>query len=83
VRSFAIVTTEPNALCAELHNRMPVVLGRETWTAWLGEETDDDRQLKALLAPHCSEGMTCWPVITRVGNVKDNDPSLIEPISVG
>jgi putative SOS response-associated peptidase YedK len=24
VRSFAIVTTEPNALCAELHNRMPV-----------------------------------------------------------
>ena len=27
VRSFAIVTTEPNELCAQLHNRMPVVLG--------------------------------------------------------
>jgi hypothetical protein len=26
VRSFAIVTTEPNELCAQLHNRMPVVL---------------------------------------------------------
>ena len=26
VRSFAIVTTEPNELCAALHNRMPVVL---------------------------------------------------------
>jgi putative SOS response-associated peptidase YedK len=26
VRSFAIVTTTPNELCAELHNRMPVVL---------------------------------------------------------
>jgi hypothetical protein len=23
--------------------------------------------------------MTCWPVSTRVGNVKNNDPSLIEP----
>jgi putative SOS response-associated peptidase YedK len=24
VRSFAIITTTPNELCAELHNRMPV-----------------------------------------------------------
>jgi len=24
--------------------------------------------------------MVCWPVSTRVGNVKNNDPSLIEPI---
>jgi len=29
VRSFAIITTKPNELCAELHNRMPVVLGPE------------------------------------------------------
>ena len=26
IRSFAIITTEPNELCARLHNRMPVVL---------------------------------------------------------
>jgi len=25
--------------------------------------------------------MTCWPVSTRIGNVKNNDPSLIEPIA--
>ena len=29
VRSFAIITTTPNKPCAELHNRMPVVLGPE------------------------------------------------------
>ena len=27
VRSFAIITTTPNELCVELHDRMPVVLG--------------------------------------------------------
>jgi hypothetical protein len=27
--------------------------------------------------------MTCWPVSARVGNVKNNDPSLIEPVAVG
>jgi putative SOS response-associated peptidase YedK len=81
VRNLAIITTEPNALCAELHNRMPVVLGPQTWTAWLGEESADERQLMEMLAPYPSEGMTCWPVSTRVGNVKHNDPSLIEPIA--
>jgi len=25
--------------------------------------------------------MTCWPVSARVGNVKNNDPTLIELIS--
>ena len=83
VRSFAIVTTAPNALCAELHNRMPVVLGPETWPAWLGEESADARQLKAMLAPYPSAEMVAWPVSPRVDNVKNNDPTLIERIATG
>ena len=73
---------QPNEMCAELHNRMPVVLGPETWPVWLGTEPADPRQPKALLAPYPSERMTCWPVSPRVGNVKNNDPSLIEPVVV-
>jgi putative SOS response-associated peptidase YedK len=38
-------------------------------------------RLKALLALYPSEGVICWPVSARVGNVKNNDPSLIEPIT--
>jgi putative SOS response-associated peptidase YedK len=80
VQSFAIITTTPNELCAELHNRMPVVLGPEAWPTWLGEEPADARRLKVLLAPYPAEEMICWPVSVRVGKVKNNDPSLIEPI---
>jgi putative SOS response-associated peptidase YedK len=80
VRSFAIVTTEPNELCAKLHNRMPVALAPEVWPAWLGEEPADEAELKSLLAPYLSDGMICWQVSARVGNVKNNDPSLVEPI---
>jgi putative SOS response-associated peptidase YedK len=40
----------------------------------------DGTQLKALLAPYPSKEMVAWPVSPRVGNVKNNDPSLIEPI---
>jgi putative SOS response-associated peptidase YedK len=77
IRSFAIV----NELCAQLHNRMPVVLKPGAWPVWLGEEPADASELKTLLAPIPSEEMTCWPVTARVGNVKNNDPSLIEPIA--
>jgi len=81
VRSFAIITTAPNELCAELHNRMPAVLKPEAWALWLGEEPAEQAELKALLKPFPSEEMTCWPVSSRVGNVRNNDASLIEPIA--
>jgi putative SOS response-associated peptidase YedK len=82
VRSFTIVTTTPNELCAELHSRMPVVLKPETWPAWLGEEPSTVGDLKEMLTPYPSEDMVAWPVSPRVGNVKNNHPSLIEPISL-
>jgi putative SOS response-associated peptidase YedK len=79
VRSFTIVTTTPNELCAEVHNRMPVILPPETWSAWLGEEPAEPDELKSLLVPY-TRPITMWPVSARVGNVKNNDPSLIEPV---
>jgi putative SOS response-associated peptidase YedK len=85
-RSFTIVTTTPNALCGELHNRMPVILPPETWSVWLGEEPAEPAgavpadQLKSLLVPYAGD-MAAWPVSQRVGNVKNNDASLIEPIA--
>jgi len=82
IRSFTIATTTPNELCGEIHSRMPVILKPETWPAWLGEEPADAAELKALLAPFPADEMICWPVSTRVGNVRNNDASLIEPIAV-
>src|SRR5438067_4729545 len=78
--SFTIVTTTPNELCRELHNRMPVILPPETWSTWLGEEPAEPELLKSLLVPYTG-AMTCWAVSARVGNVKNNDRSLIEPVS--
>ena len=81
VRSFTIITTTPNELCAPIHDRMPVILPAETWPEWLGEEPTEEAELKKLLGPYPADRMTMWPVDRRVGNVKNNDPSLIEPVS--
>jgi putative SOS response-associated peptidase YedK len=80
VRSFTIVTTTPNELCADLHNRMPMILSPDTWPRWLGEELAEAERLKSLLVPYTG-AMVTWPVSARVGNVRNNDASLIEPIT--
>ena len=58
---------------------MPVILPPEKWTEWLAEEPAEEATLKTLLAPYPAERMTMWPFDKRVGNVKNNDPSLISP----
>jgi putative SOS response-associated peptidase YedK len=50
VCSFTIITTEPNDLCAPLHNRMPVIVDPTSWPLWLGEEPAKPVDLKAMLA---------------------------------
>jgi putative SOS response-associated peptidase YedK len=82
VRSFAIVTTAANPLLAPLHDRMPVILDADAWPIWLGEAAADTERLKALLAPYPAEQMIVWPVDKRVGNVKNKDPGLIEPVAL-
>jgi putative SOS response-associated peptidase YedK len=60
---------------------MPVVSKPAAWPAWLGEEPADAPGLRVLLAPYPSEEMVAWPFSPRVGKVKNNDQSLIEPIA--
>jgi putative SOS response-associated peptidase YedK len=81
IRSFTIITTPPNELCAQLHNRMPVVLAPAAWPVWLGEEPAELAKVKAMLVPYPSDEMIAWPVSQRVGNVRNNDPGLVEPLS--
>jgi len=80
LETFAIITTSPNALLAPIHDRMPVILTRETWRQWLGEELLSPDKLKTLLKPLDAAKMEGWPVDKRVGNVANDDAKLIEPV---
>ena len=75
-RSFAIVTTGANSLLAPLHERMPVILPPDAWPLWLGE-TDGDAQ--ALIRSYPPASMRAYPVGHAVGNVANDDASLLEP----
>lgn len=78
VRSFTVLTTEPNALVAPIHDRMPVILTEAGEDAWLnpGAKTAD---LRPLLVAFDAAGMRAEAVSTRVNAPRNDDPSLLVP----
>ncbi|MEF2964280.1 SOS response-associated peptidase [Paenibacillus sp. M1] len=76
-----IITTEPNSLMAEIHNRMPVILRREEEAAWLDRENTDVPSLLKLLKPYGANEMRAYPVSSAVGNVRNDSAELLEEIS--
>lgn len=83
VHSCTILTTAPNELCATIHDRMPVILAPESWPQWLGETAVEPDALGALLRPYPAERMRAYAVSPRVGNVKNDDAGLVEPVGGG
>jgi putative SOS response-associated peptidase YedK len=82
VRSFTIITTTPNEVCAPVHDRMPVIVAPENYGKWLGEEEADPMRLLLMLKPYPAEVMMTFPVDAKVGNVKNDDATLIEALAV-
>ena len=82
LESFTILTTDPNELMAPVHNRMPVILEPRDYERWL-DPGDPVRPPVDLLHPFPAEKMTAWRVSQRVGNVRNNDPSLLDPEDEG
>jgi len=78
LETFTILTTDPNAVMEPIHNRMPVILEPRDYDRWL-EPGDPARPPADLLRPFPAEQMCAWPVSDRVGNVRNNDPRLLEP----
>jgi len=78
VYSFTIITTQPTVNLQAIHNRMPVILAREDYARWLGEEADP----RDLLCPFPAAPMRMWPVSARVNKHENDDPAVVEPIEV-
>ena len=77
LQTFTILTTDPNQLMEPIHNRMPVILEPGDYDRWL-DPGDPTRPPVDLLRPFPAEKMVAWPVSARVGNVRNNDPELLE-----
>lgn len=78
--SFAIVTTAANDALKPIHDRMPVILGRDDYDLWLDPRSVDTQSLQELLRPCPDEWLEAYPVSTRVNKPGNEGPECIEPV---
>lgn len=81
--SCTIITTTPNVLMASIHDRMPVILSRDSERLWLDQSIVDSGFLKSLLVPYPAEQMMAYEVSSFVNSVKNNGPECLAPLESG
>jgi putative SOS response-associated peptidase YedK len=75
-----ILTTEAEDDLGRIHDRMPLLVERDKYAAWLDPTVSDTAVLSGLLVPAAPGRLEAYPVSTRVNNVKNNGPDLVEPL---
>lgn len=76
----SILTTEASGPVAQVHHRMPVLLGPDVWDPWLDESLTDKEQVQGLVQPAPEDLLEVWPVSTAVNSVRNKGPELLEPV---
>ena len=75
-----VITTSARDDLGQIHDRMPLIVGRDAWSTWLDPQRPGDRPMLDLLVPASAAGLTAYPVSTAVNNVRNNGPELVRPI---
>src|SRR6478752_8012437 len=72
-----VITTQAEDSVGHIHDRMPLMVERDRWEAWLDPRVGGDVDL---LVPAAPGRLEAYPVSTLVSNVRNNGPELLEPL---
>lgn len=81
VHSFSILTTGPNSLMKDIHDRMPVILAKCDEEEWLDPENEDVKGLLKLLKPCPSKWLEAYEISTLINSPKNNREEVLLPLS--
>ena len=80
IESCAILTTGPNALLCDVHDRMPVILRPENYQDWLLAPNSERERLNGLLQPFDAAMMKRFSVNCSVNDVQNDTPECIQEV---
>ncbi len=80
LRTFTIITVEPNELLASIHNRMPAILPADAREKWLQPQPAEPASLAPLLAPFPGGELEAFEVSTLVNSPGNDSPRCIAPV---
>jgi len=78
LRTFSLLTGEPNELVARIHDRMPCILARPDWDAWLDPALPVPEAVPGLTKPYPAERLEAYPVSRWMGSPKNEGPRCVE-----
>ncbi|MCG3217667.1 MAG: SOS response-associated peptidase [Candidatus Heimdallarchaeota archaeon] len=78
--SCSIITTTPNELTEEIHDRMPVILPISQERNWI-DSTQKIADLQKMLKPYSADEMEAYQVSTKVNTISNKTIANIEPIN--
>lgn len=76
IHTFTIITTIANRSISKIHERMPVILDRNSEQLWLDADVPSEERLK-LLSPVNESVLEFHPVSPQVNSVSNDSPELI------
>ena len=79
IKSCTILTTVANSLIEPVHDRMPVIFGKDAEALWLDAKVSDTAELRELLLPYASGDMEAYEVSPLVNSATYEGPECIEP----
>jgi putative SOS response-associated peptidase YedK len=82
VKSCSILTTTPNAVTSQVHDRMPVILGKDDYDLWLDPGMTNVEAVSDLLKPFDARLMRMFPVSSRVNQVQNDDAECARPVEL-
>ena len=81
IESCTVVTTSANTLMAPIHERMPVILHRDSFDAWLDPQFENQKALQEMLVPCDPDWLSARPVSKNMNKVGYNAADCIEPVA--
>ena len=82
VKSYAILTTTPNAVTSAVHDRMPAILDPDCYDLWLDPGMHDMDAVSDMLKPFDARLMRSYPVSSRINRVVNDDLECSAPVEL-
>lgn len=77
---YAIITTGPNAVMEEIHDRMPVIIDAVHEKSWI-DESLDEYAIAEFCKPNPTELLQRYEISSRVNNPRNDTPEILTPVS--
>ncbi|MCU1808167.1 SOS response-associated peptidase [Cytobacillus firmus] len=81
LHTCTIITTTPNAVTEDIHDRMPVILKEEDYDSWMDPHNQDTELLKTLLVPYAAEEMAKYKVSDLVNSPRNDVADVLSPLN--